>query len=77
MSIKIKETWEVYRKGIPAGAPRVQVDETKKAFYGGAMAIFIALTTGVSEGDEVKGEDMDMMSSLQAEIEAFVKEQMS
>ncbi len=77
MPIKIKDAWEIYRKGIPSGAPRVQVDETRKAFYGGAMAIFVALTTGVSEGDEVKEEDMDMMSSLEKELEAFMKEQMS
>lgn len=78
MKKRLLEEWERYRRQvIPANAGRVQVEETRRAFYGGAGNMFALLTNSVSEGDsEPSAADLALLEGLQAELLAFQDEMM-
>ncbi len=74
MAKRIEAGWLEYKKTIPANAHSVQVTETRRAFYAGAVIIFQALVNGVSAGPDPQNEDLRMMADMQAEIDAFLRE---
>jgi len=67
----IASEWEAFSRCIPSGAPEVQRNEMRRAFYGGCTAMFALLVTQVTPGDEVAEADMDMMHSIHNEIKKF------
>ena len=75
----IERAWESYaRMVVPKGADELQIKETRQAFYSGASILF-SIMTGVHFFDGEPGDDdieptdtdMQLMSDIQAEIDAF------
>jgi len=67
--------WRSYAEHVlPAGAPKVQTQETKRAFYAGAGILFDALTTAIGPDSVSEEEGMDIMRSVDAEIKAFLRD---
>lgn len=77
----IRKGWDSYSAMLPAHAPAAQVRETRRAFYGGALALLDALLDGprkspfgdfaVPAGEDTVVVDEAMTGDLQAEINAF------
>lgn len=68
----IADEWETYRREIvPADAPPVQIQETRRAFYAGVHAA-LAIMFEISEIDNETEQD-DHAASLFDEIEEFVE----
>lgn len=66
--------WEGYRAAIiPAGAPAVQLRESKRAFYGGAFSLYTLIMDGLESGDEATPADLEFMGSLAGEMMEFYR----
>lgn len=59
---------------MPQNAGANQRQESRRAFYAGAAILFEAITKYISEGDEVRQEDLDLMDSIQAELDQFLSD---
>lgn len=67
--------WHDYaEKIIPANAPKIQMQESKRAFYAGAASMLDAIMSGLSMGDEPTDADLQHMSNLQGELDRFVSD---
>lgn len=51
--------------------PKRQVQEMKRAFFGGASAMFFLMTSGLDEGMDPTPEDIAYVDSLFKELEKF------
>lgn len=72
--IRFQKEWEDFRdKVIPNSASAVQISETKKAFYAGALALVSLTSRMFSEGEEVTDQDVSDYDSLVSEIVAVCK----
>lgn len=72
--VKFQAEWEDFRdKVIPESASAVQVSETKKAFYAGALALISLTSTMFSEEREVTEKDINDYDSLVNEIVSVCK----
>jgi len=70
----IQPIWEDYqRKLIPADAPLVQIQETRRAFYAGARGLLRAIEDILSPGHDPTNADVNMLQSVYLELEAFAK----
>lgn len=58
--------WDSYRRVIPADAPRVQLVETRRAFYAGAQAFMSACAAAPDNGED------RVINGLCAELRQFV-----
>lgn len=68
----IENGWRSYRRYVvPAEAGEHQVRETRQAFFAGAAILQALIMKKISAGDEITAEDMAMMASIQAELDAF------
>jgi hypothetical protein len=71
-SDRVRRQWEGYRERVvPADAPPVQVQESQRAFYAGAWALFQTLILGVSDGPNVEPQDEAFMEALETELRTF------
>lgn len=71
----IEKEWATYRAFVmPGDASVAQVDETRKAFYAGASSLFHTILNILEDGPEATEGDLEKMSSIQKELEAFVAE---
>lgn len=59
---------------VPLNAPAGQLEEMRNAFMAGAQHLFSSIMTMLDPGVEPTGADMDRMSLIAAELEAFGKE---
>ena len=74
----IKDAWDKFnRMVVPRIAGATQRDETRKAFYAGASLCFKIVTNGVSEGEEIRPEDLELLHDIAAEVNAFDAEVLS
>jgi hypothetical protein len=65
--------WQSFREMcIHKDAPAVQVEEMRKAFYGGATSI-LSTMLAVGESDISDVNAMRIMTSLHEEVQAFAK----
>jgi biotin synthase-like enzyme len=71
MNYRLKAEWEIFKKIIPAGASEHQINDMQSAFYSGATVLLGLIMTGLTEGEEPKEEDLQMMDDLQTELEEF------
>ena len=71
--MRLLETeWDKYRRQVlPPDAPPIQIQECRRAFFGGAWAIYSLMMNKMTSGDEVKPEDLQMMASLDREMRNF------
>ena len=68
----IEELWNSYNNGVlRSDAGPVQREETRRAFYGGAGALFKALMDAMSPGTQEKEEDITVMEDVSAELHDF------
>ena len=56
---------------VPKDAPPVQVSEMRKAFFMGAQHLYAALMSIMDEDAEPTDADMDKMTLIHNELEAF------
>lgn len=68
----LEHAWLMYERAvlIPAGAGAIQTQETRRAFYAGAQALFTTLLGQVSGGhpDTVTPGDLELMDAIRAEL---------
>ncbi len=66
----IELAWQGYKdKIMPANAPAIQIQETRRAFYAGAFTMF-NLITGCAE-DITEEMYAKMLTDIQAELNKF------
>ena len=69
----IEQAWDLYRERvIPPQAGEVQVDESRKAFYAGATALFTSIMAGLGSGDEATVEDLSLLDGVRDELDEYV-----
>lgn len=70
----INDEWDSYRREVvPADAPAIQVQESKRAFYAGARSLFHALVKIMDPSSEEPTErDMRVMDAIDRELREFV-----
>lgn len=67
--------WRSYAEHVlPAGASKVQTQETKRAFYAGAVHLFGALGMFIGLGDVSEDAGLAIMESVDEEIKAFLRD---
>lgn len=70
---RLGSKWDVYASNVvPAAAGDVQVKETRRAFYGGAAALFEILMSRLELGAEPTDNDFRLLDGLKAELDGFI-----
>jgi len=72
-SLTIDHLWRRYARVLPVNASALQIRETRRAFYAGAAALIGGLMRVLEAGSEPTEEDLNLMTSLNDELEAFFK----
>jgi hypothetical protein len=69
----ILEGWNSYRREVlPAGAPEIQIEECRRAYYSGAMILFTSIMGILDPGtEEATEKDMAQMAAIDDEIKAY------
>ena len=68
----VERLWRGYRdKVLPRNAPKVQIVECKRAFFGGALSLLNAITGDLDEDDDPTDRDMERMASIHRELVRF------
>lgn len=73
MRNRVEESWRSFEDAVlgpTIGA--VQRREMRRAFFAGAFSIMDALSNAVSHGDEMTGDDEQMMIDLASEQAAYL-----
>ena len=66
------EEWDKYARGVlPADAPLVQKQETRRAFYAGAQSIFFRVIESFAPESEPTEADLKVMENLHQELQDF------
>ena len=69
----INNAWEGFREDVlDPTASQVQVTEMRRAFFGGALALFSALMTKLDPGEEETERDLAQMDAIDQELRDFV-----
>jgi hypothetical protein len=73
-TLLVKAEWETFRRDvIPAGAPPVQIQEMRRAFYAGAHAIFqLLLRIMDPASEEPTAGDLMAVTHIDRELKEFV-----
>jgi hypothetical protein len=74
--MKLIETeWQDYaKKIIPPGAPKVQIVESRRAFYAGARSLLTSLVKVFGPDKEPTESDLAIMDGVQEELDQFYKD---
>jgi len=70
----LKELWDSYQTLLPKDAPAVQIQETRRAFYAGAQALFSNVMTILEPGAEPTDNDLIFMDALVRELAQFTED---
>ena len=66
------EQWDQFARAVvPVGAPLVQRQEMRRAFYAGAQAILFRVIAAFAPEEEPTPEDLQIMSDLERELSDF------
>lgn len=71
MDIIAKQFDGMMAQWYPNGCPPAQRSELEKAFFGGAATLFGSIIAIMDPGVEITDKDLDMMSSIQDELDRF------
>lgn len=72
---KLSELWQSYAdRVLPKHASAIQRQETRRAFYAGAGALFHGVLLGLTEGPEPQEEDVRALDDLRDELKAFARD---
>ena len=75
MAVRVADLWQSYAdRVLPRNASWVQRQETRRAFYAGAHALFVGIVNGLTEGPEPQEEDLRALDDLRDEFEAFARD---
>lgn len=71
----IANAWREYERLVldPIGAGAVQRQETKRAFYFGALALFDGIIFGMTPGDEPRPPDIKLLDGIHEELREFTE----
>jgi hypothetical protein len=71
---RVQEEWLSYREAVvPSNASSVQLQECRRAFYGGAHAILQRIVGSLTPGGEPEPSDLRMMDEIEAELQDFLE----
>jgi hypothetical protein len=71
----IETAWQDFvLKVIPAGAPPIQITESRKAFYAGAMCLLDSIMKVLGPDQEPTESDMLIMDGIKGELDQFLKD---
>lgn len=71
----VEKLWLEYRRAVLAPeCPKGIETDCRLAFFAGVTALFYLLLGGVSEGEEIRERDLDLMSAIHDEIELHARE---
>lgn len=59
---------------MPPGAPAIQVNECRMAFFAGAQHVFATMLRMMDPGDDPTENDMRRMGQIQDELEKFARD---
>lgn len=69
----IEDSWNDYfSKVVPEDASEIQVRETRKAFYAGAVCLYTTIMTSLGPNAEVSESDLNIVGSIQDELRQFL-----
>ena len=69
----IADAWIDYmHKVLPGNASKVQISETRRAFYAGALSLFEAIGSGLSPGSDVEQTDLRMLDDIAVELRTWL-----
>lgn len=69
----LNNEWDTFREQVLSpDAPEVQLVEMRRAFFGGAAALFGVMMTRLDPGEEPTEADMAQMQAIDDEIRDFV-----
>lgn len=72
--MSLAEQWRFYLDDvIPKGAGQTQVQETRRAFYAGAVACFAVLNSFLDGGTEPTDAEIQRVEGMVQELEDFSK----
>lgn len=68
----IEAGWVAYKLAVlPATASETQIDETRKAFFAGALHLFQTINTFLDDDAEPTEADLERMSQIHAELQEY------
>lgn len=67
----IDECFKVFQRAVFPGAPPDQVAALRTTFFAGAQEVFMLMTAGVDDGDEITDGDMQFMEGWADELARF------
>lgn len=67
----IEESFKIFQRVVFPGAPPDQVAALRTTFFAGAQEVFVLMTAGVDEGDDITDGDMEFMAGWADELERF------
>lgn len=71
----IESAWRDYAANvIPLEAPRIQVTESRRAFYAGARSLLGSMVKVLGPGQEPTPSDVAIMDSIQKELDQFLED---
>lgn len=69
----LNNEWDRFREEVLSPhAPEVQITEMRRAFFGGAAALFGVMMSKLDPGDEPTDRDMAQMDAIDQELKDFV-----
>lgn len=72
---RLLEEWNSYMAAVfPDGRPNaIQLQETRRAFYAGARAIFSRIVGDLTPSAEPEPQDLKMMDDFEDELKVFLE----
>lgn len=68
----IHDEWKKYeRYVIPRAAGAVQRKEMRRAFFAGWRSCLSTVSSGMSEGNDITTEDIDILEQIERELQSF------
>lgn len=70
--LTLNDSWQNYKKEvIPSDADKIQIIETRRAFYGGALSVFSTLTR-LTDNNLTEEQASVELSKIEEELKQFV-----
>jgi hypothetical protein len=74
MRMYLLEEWNNYATFLVPNAPKNQLVDMRRAFMSGAAAFYKIQMCSLSSGDKITEDDMQIMRSLDRELQSFYKD---
>lgn len=75
MSKHLEMTWRTYvERVVPKGAPPVQIQESRRAFYAGAQGLLSLIMGHLDPDENPTDADLKFMDGLHEELQQFMRD---